>query len=430
MTSDTYSITIESLSYGGRGVGRRSDGKVVFVPMVLPGETVRIRTDKEYSSYSKADLVEVLEKSPERIDPECGIFSVCGGCDWQHMPYPVQAYWKDVILGNEIARVDRNCTFQQLKAFPSENIYGYRGHTILQCSHASGLKIGFFRKRTNSIVEFDRCPVLGTRVQEIACGLKAILKDHPVPGISSIEIHAPQRESILLVNCEGLEKRKAIHLMEKMYEDLGLTGVSIASTGRNRSDYVLGQRFCRYSFDAGGKTIELSSTFGGFIQANLQVNSALVEHVLALAGGSRNILDLYSGSGNFSIPLARTAGKVTAVEKSEKLVSLGRISARKNGVENISFLALDANEAAESIGKDEHGFDTIVLDPPREGAKDVSRHLPGIGPSRIIYVSCNPSTLARDLKLLTNAGYILKSIRMFDMFPQTYHIESVACLER
>jgi 23S rRNA (uracil1939-C5)-methyltransferase len=122
--------------------------------------------------------------------------------------------------------------------------------------------------------------------------------------------------------------------------------------------------------------------------------------------------------------------KVTAVEKSDRLVSLGRISAKKNRVHNVQFLAMDASEAARSIGSDGMKFDTVVLDPPREGAKDVTGHLPRTGPSRIIYISCNPSTLARDIKLLTSAGYILKDIKMFDMFPQTYHIESVACLER
>ncbi len=430
MTPDTYVVTIDSLSYGGRGVGRRKDGKVVFVPVVLPGETVRVRTDREYPSYCNADPVEVLERSPERIEPECGIFPVCGGCDWQHMSYSSQVYWKDAILKGEISRVEDGGTFQQQSPFPSGKVYGYRGHTILQCGYRPGPRLGFFKKRTNSIVEFDRCPVLCRRVQEIAGGLKAILKEYPVPGISSIEIHAPQEESILLVKCEGLEKRKALRLIERMYKDLGLAGISFALHGRRRNDHVLGQRFCRYSLEIGGSTVGLSSAFGGFIQANLEVDSALVEYVVSLARGSRNVLDLYSGSGNFSIPLAAAAEKVTAVEKSGRLVSLGRISAKKNRVDNVHFLAMDALEAARSIGDGGNGFDTVVLDPPREGAKDVSRYLSAIGPSRIIYVSCNPSTLARDVKLLREAGYALKNIRMFDMFPQTYHIESVAYLER
>lgn len=430
MTRDIFTITINTLSYGGRGVGRREDGKVVFVPMVLPGETVRVRTDREYSSYCHADLIEVLEKSPDRIDPECSIFSACGGCDWQHMPYPAQIHFKDAILVNEIARAGSSRGFQQQNPCPSNKAYGYRGHTILQCSSRPGQSIGFFRKRTNSIVEFDRCPVLGSRVQEILKGVKVILGENPVPGISSIEIHAPQDEGIILLKGEGVEKRKALCLMERMYGDLGLAGISFAMSGRRRSDHVLGRRFCRYSLEVGGRAVELSSTFGGFIQANMQVNSALVEYVVALAGGSKGILDLYSGSGNFSIPLARIAEKVTAVEKSDRLVSLGRISAKKNRVHNVQFLAMDASEAARSIGSDGMKVDTVVLDPPREGAKDVTGHLPRTGPSRIIYISCNPSTLARDIKLLTSAGYILKDIKMFDMFPQTYHIESVACLER
>lgn len=430
MNADTFTVTIHSLSYGGRGVGRKEDGKVVFVPGVIPGETLLVRTDKEHSSYCTAEVVEILEGSVKRVAPECPVFSVCGGCDWQHISYPDQVSWKNIIFMDEITKSGHKGDFKQFQPVASQKIYGYRGHAVLQSSYDPYLTLGFFRKKSNDIVEIDRCPILNPRVQKIIEGLKTILQNNPLQGLSSLEIHAPQEEVILMAKVERANQRSLLKVMEKIYDELDVTGISFVIPGSRGKDLLIGQKFCRYSLDVRGKALHLSSTFGGFIQANNEVNSKLIEHVMELAEGSENILDLYSGSGNFSIPLSRVASRVVGIEKSRKLVSQGKLSTKKNSADNVRFLAMDAIHAVESARDELVAFDTIVLDPPREGAKDVARIIPDLNASRIIYISCNPSTLVRDLKPLIQAGYTMNNARLFDMFPQTYHIESVVCLER
>lgn len=219
-------------------------------------------------------------------------------------------------------------------------------------------------------------------------------------------------------------------VMNRLYNELDVSGISLMVFNGRRSDHVLGQRFCRYDISTRRGSVELSSGFGGFIQANMQINTALIEHVTDLADGSKKILDLYSGSGNFSLPLSCAAQEVVAIERSRRLVSQGKINAKKNSIDNVRFIAMDAKKAVDSIRNEMLSFDTVILDPPREGAKDIVRLLPEIGPSRIIYISCDPSTLARDLKDLVGQGYSLRHSRVYDMFPQTYHIETVSYLER
>jgi 23S rRNA (uracil1939-C5)-methyltransferase len=424
MTSDSFTVTIDSLSYGGRGVGRRQDGKVAFIPFVIPGETVRARVEREHPSYCIAEAAEILDPSPERIAPVCSLFTQCGGCDWQHIPYPSQLQWKNRILLDEVSRALRMEGITAQPPVPSERTYGYRGHAVLQCH---GSTMGFFRKKSNSIIPVDTCPVLNQRIQDLIPGLKEILKGSGLQAIRSIEIHFPDQEAILEVNCGKGNKKVFQMAMEKMRSELGINGVSFVSPfGRQ----VLGNEACSYGLEVKGERVLVSSSFGEFIQANLQVNLAMVDHVAGLAAGSGTLVDLYSGSGNFSIPLARSIGKVFAVEWSKGLVAQGKASASRNRVGNIEFMATDAASAVREMKLRGMTPDTIVLDPPREGAKDAAPLLPGLGAQRIIYISCNPTTLARDLKPLIQDGYSLKGLRLFDMFPQTYHIEAVACLHR
>ena len=430
MGTDTFTVTVESLSYGGMGVGRRADGKIVFVPAVVPGETLRVHTVKEYPSYVLALIDEILEPSPDRVEPRCPLFPSCGGCDWQHIAYTQQVLWKQKILECEIGKVCKASPEDALEPVPSEMIYGYRAHAVVQCVYNPNFSMGFFQKRSKRIVGFDQCPVLNPKIQHTLGDLREILSQNPIHGIYSLEIHAPGDDVILLARCKGAARQNDVRTMNRIYNELDVLGVSFVMFSARRSDHVLGQRFCRYEVPTDKGMIQLSSGLSGFIQANMQVNAALVGYVMNLAAGSQNILDLYSGSGNFSIPLAQVAKDVVAIERNTRIASQGRINAKKNAAGNVRFLSMDAIKAVASIKNESLKFDTIILDPPRQGAKEVITMLPELDASRIIYISCDPSTLTRDLKSLIGAGFSLKHTKVFDMFPQTYHIESVSFLER
>jgi 23S rRNA (uracil1939-C5)-methyltransferase len=430
MGTKSFTVTIESLSYGGRGVGKREDGKVVFVPSVIPGERVRVHVYKELSSYILAGIDEVLDFSPYRVEPRCSLFPQCGGCDWQHLTYTQQVLWKKKILEDEIVKVCKILPEIEQEPVPSEKIYGYRGHTVVQCTYDPEFSMGFFQKRSKRIVGFDHCPVLNPQIQKVLNELKEIFRRNPVYGIYSLEVHAPQNDIILLARCKGTTHKKDLKTMDRIYNELDIAGVSFVMFGARRSDHVLGQRFCRYEIPTPTSDVLLSSGFGGFIQANMEINAALVEYVMQLVQDSDTILDLYSGSGNFSIPIAQLGKEVVAIERNPRLASQGKMNAKKNNAENVRFLSMDVKKAVESIKRELLKFDTIILDPPRQGANEIVKTLPELGGSRIIYISCNPSTLARDLKSLIDSGFSLKYTRVFDMFPQTYHIESVSYLER
>ena len=148
MGIDTFTVNIESLSFGGRGVGRRADGKVVFVPSVIPGEKVRVHSSVEHASYILADVDEILEFSPERVEPRCRVFEACGGCDWQHISYNHQVMWKKRILAGEIDKACKSSSLKMLEPVLSEKIYGYRGHAVLQCTYDPDFRMGFFQKKT------------------------------------------------------------------------------------------------------------------------------------------------------------------------------------------------------------------------------------------------------------------------------------------
>jgi 23S rRNA (uracil1939-C5)-methyltransferase len=180
----------------------------------------------------------------------------------------------------------------------------------------------------------------------------------------------------------------------------------------------------------GNRALEFISPPGGFMQSNMYINRIMAGHLMDLAGDSKRILELYSGAGNFTLPLSLNARQVSAIERNKGLNDMGRLNAKKNKVTNIRFLRMESKKAVHSVCDEKIHYDTIVLDPPRTGAAEISGSLPKTDASRIIYISCNPSTLSRDLATLRKGGFTIKNTRFFDMFPQTYHIESITCLER
>ena len=417
------------MAYGGAGVGRRDDGKVVFVPLVLPGDHVRVSVHREHKGYIEARLEVLLESSPWRVEPDCPYFSECGGCDWQHIAYTNQVFLKRSIVQEQLGRKGITASVME-EPVPSPNQIGYRCHAMVRCSPSEKFQYGFFRKQSNSIVTVEKCLVLNCRSQDVIDRIGGLLDAGPLVPLDALEIHAPSEEVLVRAYLRGPARRETVDRLHLMYQTMGLKGLSCMFQDGHGTEFVFGDSSCSYAMNISGRPMTFASSFGGFIQANLEVNRSLVEEVLGKASGSRTVLDLYSGSGNFGIPLSTQVEKVVAVEQDAMLIETGKTLGGKNGCPDIRFIHDDAGRAVRRLGREGRRFDTVVLDPPREGAREVVKLLCSMKSDRIIYISCNPSTLTRDLVELVRGGFSVKSVRLFDMFPQTYHIESVTVLQR
>lgn len=422
MSTSVFPIAIEALAYGGQGVGRRADGKVVFVPLTVPGDRVQVLPVREHASYCEARLIEIITPAPVRTDPRCPHFRACGGCDWQHIDYRPQLAWKQRLLEDALQKISRHPAFRMFDAVPAPQTYGYRCHTRLQWRRAPSA-LGYFRKRSHAVLDCEVCPILNPCLADTLAGLRTLLATSPLHAITELDLYAPEDEVQILAHArrrlEALDRRT----LQQFGTLAGVTGCSVLEDGDRNARGVFGETHFTYHLALPERTLTLSGGVGGFIQANPAMNARLVAHVRELAQGAQRVLDLYGGCGNFGLPLAALSASVVAVERDPRLATLGQQNAEANGLP-VRFVRADARRALQD--QDHGGFDTIVLDPPREGAKELTPYLPKLSPERIIYVSCNPTTLARDLGRLTDQGYALASLRLFDMFPQTFHIECVA----
>ena len=287
MEDGYFTLQIESMAYGGSGVGRREDGKVVFIPRVIPGEKVVAAIRKEHKSYIEAEVKELLEASPCRVTPPCPHFYDCGGCDWQHIMYREQIALKQEILKAQIvAKIPKTDVFFDNPEISSKE-FEYRCHAVVQCTHKDGFDIGFFRKQSNTITPFDQCLILNERCQKVLNQIREMLRDHLIAGLDFIEIHAPMDEVLVRVFLKGALSRDALDFFKGVYQVVALSGLSIFSKDNLWHEHVFGKRFCFYDITVHGRKVLLAGSFGGFIQANMYMNQRLVEYVHDSTKGSK-----------------------------------------------------------------------------------------------------------------------------------------------
>jgi 23S rRNA (uracil1939-C5)-methyltransferase len=421
-------IAIETLVYGGAGLGRH-DGKAIFVPGTAPGDVVRCRLVREKKRHAHGELLDVLSSSPLRREPPCPVFGRCGGCQWQHLPYPRQAEWKERIFCTTLERAGALPPEGVRPLVPVPDEWEYRSRAQFKCRQTeSGFVMGFYRGGSHFVIDIARCPILEPRLNEALTRFRVWLATSPAPD------QVPQVD--VGVGDDG-NVRAVVHVLNQA-ATLGAYLQPLAAEagyalflqqGRKEGmSQILGPR--NLELTVGDPPLVLGYGPGGFAQVNLAQNRALVGEVVALAAElqPQRVLDLYCGMGNFSLPLARCAESVVGVEEYAPAIAAARDNARRNGVANAAFHARPAEETLKEFA--EEPFDLVVLDPPRSGAYPVMRELLEARPAHILYVSCDPPTLARDLAPLLHGGYRLCRTRPFDLFPQTYHIESVTLLSR
>jgi 23S rRNA (uracil1939-C5)-methyltransferase len=429
MSQGIVDLFIEALVYGGSGLGYH-DGKVVFVAGTAPGDRVRCRVSKSKKRFAEAQLEEVLQPSPERCPADCPVFGQCGGCQWQHLPYAEQCSWKEKIFIDLLRRqagVAESC-LHSLVAAPGP--WGYRSRAQLKLRQVKGqLAMGFYRRGSHFIIDHRHCAILHPRLNETAQLFRSWLSNfrhvHRIPQLD------------LGVGDDG-RVRAVLHYLDKQAEELkqflrplvAEAGIALfLQTGRKETlQPVWGaEDLC---IKVGEPALQLAYGPGGFAQINLEQNRRLVKTVVDTVSlcGAKRVLDLYCGMGNLSLPVANQVDKVVGVEDFAPAIAKARLNAETNRIANASFHHLPAEGAATSLTANSGPFDLVMLDPPRSGAFKVVKELLNLRPRHILYVSCEPPTLVRDLQSLLHGGYDLVWSQPYDLFPQTHHIESITLL--
>lgn len=386
---DELDVRVIKLVPQGLGLGF-AERLTVFVPLAAAGDVVRVRIDRLQKRTAFAKIIEVLEPSPQRVEPRCPHFGICGGCDLQHITYEAQLGAKSYIVSDCLLRIGRIDTAGEIKIVPNPQPYGYRGRARW---HADRVRrtIGYYGHGSHDVVDIETCPILMPDLLDAFIKLRHEI-DWDTMWSERLEIDAVCGDN---------------------------RGVSIVSSEQTEpiDEVTVTTSDTEYTFSA-----------RAFFQGSLTLLKELLDAALDGVSGS-NALDLYSGVGLFTLPIARHFAHVTGVEGNAYAVEFARKNAKKAGLDNINFVARGVRDHLATLAKE--NIDFVLLDPPRSGTeKSVIAEIARLGPREICYVSCEPSILARDLRSLLDAGYLLDKVLAFDMFPQTHHVETVARLRR
>ena len=425
---------VTSFTHDGSGVARL-DGKAVFIEGALPGEKVRFRYLQQRKRYDTAELVEVLEPSPGRVAPPCPHFGSCGGCDLQHLRPALQIQAKQQILSEQLERLGKVKPESWLAPITGPAL-GYRRRARLgvrSVPSEGGVVIGFRQRNKSFLENLQTCLVLEPKVSALLPAL------HELVGGLSCPDRIPQIEVAVGSNAAALIFRHLVPLTE---DDRGM----LAAFGEHHDIriYVQPSRPDSItplwpanpeplSYRIPAFDVEIRFEPADFIQINDAVNNATVEQALKLLDLTPDdrVLDLFCGLGNFTLPLARRAAHVLGVEGEASLISRARANAELNKNMNVEFVSADLYRESSSSAWNTFNANKLLLDPPRGGAMEAIKSLVEPLPSRIVYVSCYPATLARDSEYLVQTlGYRFAAAGVMDMFPQTSHVESMALFMR
>jgi len=428
-----FEIEIQDLSHDGRGVGRH-EGKAVFVTGALAGETVRARQTGRNRNFDEAVTLEVLLASPDRVSPRCAHFGVCAGCVLQHLAEPKQIQAKQRVLTENLARIGHVEPGRVLEPL-ADAAWGYRrkGRFSVRFVEKKGrVVVGFREIDARFVAELAHChtivPALGERIADLAALVDSLDARRTIPQIEFIAGDGPV--ALVFRHMEPLGADD-LQRLTSFAQDNGFA--VFLQPGGVESVKPLWPEQVELTFAIPEYGITMAFRPLDFIQVNAGLNQKMIARAIELLDPqpTDRVLDLFAGLGNFTLPLARKVRQVVGVEGDAGLVARARENASRNGLANAEFHAADlAKDLSDEVWM-QHGFDKLLLDPPRVGAAEVLAQLPLKGIRRIVYVSCHPASLARDAGFLVRErGYTLKAVGAMDMFPQTAHVESIALFEK
>jgi 23S rRNA (uracil1939-C5)-methyltransferase len=412
MTNPTFDILLEKLTYGGEAMGRLPDGRAVFVPFGLPGEHIRLELTEDKKNFARGKILELLKASPERIEPKCKHFGKCGGCHNQNLPYEKQLQAKTEILRDQLQRIGKieNPPVMQMVASPFE--WNYRNHVQFHLT-AEG-KVGFINAKGNSTLPIEECHLP-------EAGINAFWPDLQFESNKDVErvsLRAGQDEELMVV----LESESPETPELEIEAD-----VSVVHLFDEHAIVLAGQD--NLIFNISGKEFRVSAA--SFFQVNTKMAEKMVEHLVSRlpVTASATLLDVYCGVGLFSKFFAAKCQTVIGIETSESACE--DFAVNLDEFDNVELYEGAAEEVLPGLAGRLDSSTYAIVDPPRAG---IERHaldaILSIKPQVIAYVSCDPSTLARDAARLINGGYRLVEVTPFDLFPQTYHIESISIFEK
>lgn len=419
-TRQIITVTVSDLDPFGQGVARHN-GKALFINGLLPDERAEVLLTEDKKQYARGQVKRRLSDSPERETPRCPHFGVCGGCQQQHASVALQQRSKRAAL----ARLMKRDVEEVIAAEP----WGYRRRARLSLNYqpkTQALQMGFRKANASDIVNVVQCPVLVPTLEALLVPLRECLNDlQNKRGLGHVELVSADNGPLMVLRHTVPFSVQDKEKLERFSHSFGLS--LYLAPESEILERVSGEAPW-YSSDG----LRLTFSPRDFIQVNDGVNQKMVATALEWLDVQKDdrVLDLFCGMGNFTLPLAKRAASVVGVEGVPALVAKGQENAALNALSNVTFYHENLEEDVTRQSWAKQGFDKILLDPARAGAPGVMQHIIKLAPTRMVYVSCNPATLARDSDALLAAGYQIQRMAMLDMFPHTGHLESMVLFER
>ena len=429
---ETAQTNIESLAHDGRGVAHLED-RAVFISGALPGEEVVFEYTKKKKDIAEGRVTEVLSASPDRVEPGCQHYAICGGCSFQHLAPEKQIIAKQSILIDQFKSIGK---LKDIELWPALTgpFWGYRRRARLGVKDVikkNRVLVGFREKASPFLADIESCEVLHSDVGKRLLDLSGLIEGLSIKNkIPQIEVSVGDHRTALVfrilaeLTTEDKEKLAAFEAsadMDVYLQPKGPDTITALTVEKPPLSYLLPNDVTLY--------------FGpsDFVQVNLDINRDMINRAIQTLDLNENdqVLDLFCGLGNFTLPMARVAGHVTGVEGSDELIQRAKINAEMNKLDNTTFYAANLMENIDAEPWVKKTYNKVLIDPPRLGAKEILHWLPKWKAEQVLYISCNPSTLARDAGILVNElGYTLKKAGVMDMFPHTSHVESIALFEK
>ncbi len=427
---DSFDLEIESLAFGGMGLGRL-EGQIVFVPYTVPGDYIRAGIIKKEADYIIGSLEDILKSSPMRQEPRCEYFGECGGCQWQHVDYKEQVIQKKALLQEAFTRISHFDFDAISPCIPSPSQFYYRHRMQFNINHRDKRPhIGLYKRKTHNLVDIYECSIAHPLINKALRAVwewAEITNDKHLQGVDITCDIGGEKAILVLRYMKGSveTKKRDFLLLQNICPEIIGALIRIEEYRKACSDIAgepnLELIYNDYRYLIGPET---------FIQVNLSGNELLIKKVLeGIQPRIGRVLELHCGMGNFSIPMSRLAQMVIGVESSPEAYRYAQINAHYNKRPNCNFMKKSDIKALKQLIRSGMEFSVLVLDPPRSGSKDILDLISNLRIQKIIYISCNPSTLARDLSILAKEqNYKIDFVQPIDMFPQTYHVESVCVL--